>query len=132
MASTHPADFRMDLRRVLSQYQTDVTADAMQAAREVAYEAVDVIKRAATFGGTGAYLNSLDVRQEMGRTPYTFKFTVCSYMPMLTHLLEHGHAIVKRGFKVGQTQPFPHWSAGQEYIAEKLPQRIAELVERRS
>lgn len=132
MSRSRPADFSMDLRRILNQYQEDVTADAMRAAKEVAEESVQVIKNAATFGGTGAYLSSLDVLQEQGRTPYEFKFIVHSYMPQLTHLLENGHKIVKKGFTVGQTRKFPHWTEGQKYIAEKLPQRIAELVERRS
>ena len=35
-------------------------------------------------------------------------YVVYSDMPGLTHLLEHGHDIIKNGVKVGRTKAQPH------------------------
>lgn len=121
-------DFSARLSEMLQQYSDDISAKAAEAAEQTAKETVRHIKSAAQFGGTGKYVRSLKIKNTAERRHGNFKFTVYSAAPYyrLTHLLENGHAIVKKGIKVGETRSFPHWAAGQDFVVRRFP----ELLER--
>lgn len=120
------------LQEALREYHGTVNADVSKVVKEIADEAVQEIRRAANLGGTGGYLESIHAEKQTDEKSYRTAYVIRADEYRLTHLLENGHDIVKKGIKVGQAQAFPHWAAGRKYIAEKLPQRIAELIERGS
>lgn len=133
--SMSPNDMAQALKQALSQESVRVDAAAKKAIRNTARGASKAIRDHFTFQNHlgGKYAKALTVSTEYEdtfelRQIVNFKK---NKQYLLTHLLEHGHAM-KRG---GRTMPFrakayPHMIYGDQYAEEHLAQNIRKEIEK--
>ncbi len=68
---------------------------------------------------SGKYRKSFYVTKENGRT------IVANRKYQLTHLLEHGHELVKQG---GRARAYPHWATAEKSALEKVDKMLTEVA----
>ena len=111
----------------LETYSSDVSEKMKEAVDEVAKETKAIIKRNTKFQDrSGDYRRSFRLKK-VSETAKSKKVVWRAQPPehALTHLLEHGHKS-KNG---GSVRAYPHIKYGDEYVQEKLPDRIKEKIE---
>lgn len=126
MASKITAEaLEAEVKKILEQYGEEVTANMGDIVTDVTKKGVQALKSesAATFGTSPnrkkKYKNSWKSQMETGRL--SKQGTLYNTEAGLPHLLEHGHAIVAGGRKLGNV-------AGREHIA-KVEDELIRLME---
>lgn len=97
------------------------TEDALLVAiNETAEAAAQVVKSKAQQHGSD-YANDITavparkIQQRKGTA-----FVTAGDHYRVAHLLEHGHAVIRGGRKVGQAKAYPHFEDGERYAEENL------------
>lgn len=116
------------LTDIISEYADDVIKASQEAVETVAQAGVLKLQEAVHTAGIGGtkYVKSFKVKKERGRIGGTA--TLHSSQYQLTHLLEHGHVLVKNGKVIGKTRAFPHWAIAEEYTSTLLEDTIKKAV----
>lgn len=110
-----------------------VTSDTVErAVKETAQETVKEL-RVTSPVGTGDYSRSWKAKRDTtARGKNKYNMIVYSHKPnyRLTHLLEKGHTIVKKGRTVGNAKAIPHIRNAEENAIERLTHKLlAEIKE---
>lgn len=104
------------IHEILDEYETEGNDRFAKGIKSMANKAKQAVRDAAP-KKTGAYAGSLAVKTEFSTR--VIHATVYAKAPhyRLTHLLEHGHALVYFGHPTGRrVQGFEHWGKGQELV----------------
>ena len=109
-----------EIDKILEKYGDDVSENLDAITKEVGKKGVQALKTEskATFDGSGKYASNWTSEVEKNRL-YT-KVTIYNKTPGLPHLLEHGHALVAGGRRVGQVK-------GREHIAPVEQSLVSEF-----
>ena len=116
------------MMKALEDYNGSTIEEVREAVKEVTKEARDIVRQQANSYGWTQYPKSID--QKVQNTSTGAIGVVYAREPdyVRAHLLEHGHAVVRGGKRVGQARPFPHFAKGQEHIERELVQRVKEKM----
>lgn len=78
---------------------------------------------------TGAYAKSWKATKLNGGRHYFGKVVYADGEYRLTHLLEHGHDVVRGGRVVGHVKAYPHIEAAEQQAIDALLEEIQKKVE---
>lgn len=108
MAKVTLENFSKEIEKILAEYGDEVTENIGAITKKVGQKGAQMMRNEskAEFPESQHYANKWTYKTEWSRL-YT-KVTIYSRIPGLPHLLEHGHAIVNGGRKVGQARAFTH------------------------
>jgi len=104
------------INEILDEYEKEGNDRFAKGIQSMANKAKQAVRDAAP-QKTGAYARSLAIKTEISTR--VIHATVYAKAPhfRLTHLLEHGHALVYFGHRTGrQVKGFEHWGKGQELV----------------
>lgn len=141
-----------DIEKELNLFTKEVGEKVSRVAEEVAKEGIEMLKSTGDYKDrTGKYRKSFKYRIE--KTNLGTSVKIYSTQPQLTHLLEHGHAIINtseqkygktwrhaisksgatrhhaRKGGTDRTQAFPHWGPTEEFINKEFEKRIVQVLE---
>lgn len=128
MAGTiNPSDLAGAVNEILSGYAQEITEAVKEEAQDVAKAAVKEIRASARrlfkSHSTSAYASSW--RQKViEENSQGLTVVVYSRKYQLAHLLEHGHAVVRKGAVVGRAPAYPHIAPAEENASAELQRRI--------
>lgn len=114
------------MKEILENYTDEVMHGVNEILEEVGEEAAEELHTAGNFRGT-KYRSDWTSETEKKRTFLSVKVFNKKYY-RLTHLLENGHKIVKKGQKVGETKAFPHIEEVNDKAQEKAVKRIEDFI----
>lgn len=114
------------MKEILENYTDEVMHGVNEILEEVGEEAAEELHTAGNFKGT-KYRRDWTSETEKKRTFLSVKVFNKKYY-RLTHLLENGHKIVKKGQKVGEAKDFPHIEAVNDKAQEKAVKRIEDFI----
>lgn len=103
-----------------------------KAVTETAKETVNELKITSPVGDTGDYAKSWRYkRDDKAKGRKKFNLIVYAKKPdyRITHLLEHGHAIVSGGRKKGEVKAIPHIKHAEEMAKKRLENKIIKGIE---
>lgn len=125
-----PDQLQDALNDILENYSDDLQTNLNAATKQVAEAAAQSLKERARYAGIkgNKYVRSFRAKKldssRLGET-----YVVYSTQYRLTHLLEHGHAIVVHGKRTGKrTRAFHHWSHVEEDAIRQLEQAVIRKV----
>lgn len=123
-------DLQAEIKKLLNDYGDEVTLLMNEELDQLAKEA----KKKITSNSRKAVKGSRYYRGwaiDKTDTAKLFKsYTLFNKnQPSLTHLLEFGHDVVRKGRKVGRAGPHPHIAPVNDWIVSELPKRIKRLIE---
>ena len=122
------------VKKILLEYNIDVTDGMKEAAKEAIDECNSTIKDSITFHQrTGKYAKSFATKVT-DETPTSIETTWYAETPeyRLTHLLEKGHKTnIKTGAygKRARTPAFPHIKAGEKQVKRVFQKKLEEVIE---
>lgn len=108
-----------EVMEILKSFNSSVTTALDEAEQEVAKEAVKKLRKTSP-KRTGKYAKGWTVKKN-GKTYIIYN----KLKPWLTHLLEHGHPVVRGGKVVGQEPAHVHIAPVDEWIRKELPDSLA-------
>ena len=120
----------VEIEKVLDKYTEVTKKNIKEIQRKVASKGASALKNEskAKFNGTGAYAKGWSHTTKKAGKHYDSTIIYNKDIPQLTHLLEHGHALVRGGRRIGQVQGRPHIApVEEEVIRQYLDQVIAKL-----
>lgn len=117
-----------EMMKTLEDFAGATTDTVRESVREVTKEARTIVKQNANSYGWDDYTKSIDQKVENTSTGAVGVVFVRDPDYRRAHLLEHGHAVIRGGKRVGQARPFPHFEQGQEHIEHELIQRVKEKM----
>ena len=131
-----PEEFSDYMNELLDQYGDEVYSITVSTLKDVSDQAVNELKTAGDFENhrkRGGYRSTWTA--ELRKFASRFRVSAVIYNKKnyrLTHLLEHGHAIVKRGEVVGKASAKPHIEDVEEWAIKKFEQELADGLSRLS
>lgn len=119
-----------EILETIKDYNAAVIVDVETVTRQLAHDTADVVESAwrssgAPHAASSDYGREFDVTRrnlKTGRVSYVVHASGEDYR--LSHLLEHGHAIVRGGRTVGEARAFPHFERGQKYAEREFVTRV--------
>ena len=127
MARIRPADLQKELQGILSEYEAEVKETIEETLPKVGKETVKELKETSP-KDRGKYQKTWTSKIEEDRLGKKL-IVYNSENYRLTHLLEHGHALVSGGRKVGETKAIEHIEPAQEKAVEKVIKEIKRRLE---
>lgn len=121
-----PDKFSDTMKNVLKGYGDDVASITFQIVEDTAKDGAKTL-RTGEWGFkrvSGEYQRSF--RVELRKSRLHVNAVIYSAAPhyRLTHLLEHGHDVVRNGKIVGRTKAYPHWSVVEDMAIKELEERL--------
>lgn len=125
MAKTPIEKLDSQIKKILEEYDTEVTDGVEQAAKACAKKGAAAIKALASsmFAGSGAYASGWKVDEKKSRL-YVSETIYNSTKPGLAHLLEHGHAKVDGGRVAGR----PHIAPVEAEITKEFEEKVIDVI----
>ncbi len=118
------SDFK-ELQAALAHLQIEVDEAVQEVTASVAKEGVKKLKkRSRELFGKGNYANGWTFKV----LPGGGKAVIFNKKYQLTHLLEHGHDIVRKGVKVGEAKAKPHIKEVEEFCIEETEKEITKAI----
>ena len=131
-------EFSLAVNEAMKEFQQSVDYDIIYVTQKVANEAAENVKRnikTSGIKGTGKYRRSIAARQ-IKDSPLSKKSVVYAKAPSyrLTHLLEHGHAVIGKGGRTPtkgkkKTDAFPHWKPAEQKAIDDFIKELREAIE---
>ena len=124
MPTIEPAQLSAAVQDLLDEYGDEAIEANNEAIRAVAKDVTRDLKKAGSFGGTGAYRKAL--KAEIKQTRISVSATIGAVAPhyRLTHLLEFGHA-KKNG---GRTTAFNFVKPINDSVEQRYREKLEELL----
>lgn len=116
-------DLANEVNKILSSEVKFMEDKIRKIAKEVSKETVEYLKTIAP-KRKGKYRNSFTVDE----SEYLTVIIHSEKHYRLTHLLEYGHDIIKKGKRVGRTKGIPHWSRAEERSVKEFKRRLVEEI----
>lgn len=117
-----PTDLQKELQELIEEYESEVNKAIEEALPEVGKETVKELKKTSP-EDRGKYKKTWKSKIEEDRLgKKLIVYNSDNYR--LTHLLEHGHAIVSGGRKAGSTEAIEHIGPAQEKAVKKVIEKI--------
>lgn len=128
-------EFSNAVNDILKEYADDVYDDVKDIVDDVTNEALGILKDAAPVGKgkrAGEYKKALK-KKKVSETLTNKTNVLYAEAPhyRLTHLLENGHATVKKHGRYGQisrTKAIRHFGVANDYIESELPSKIEKSI----
>lgn len=111
---------------VLKNFGIDVSNEIQSAADEIGKEAVKKLK-ATSPKNKGTYARGWKYKK-MASKNGNYSSMVYNSSGWLTHLLEHGHPIVRNGVVCGRAKAYPHIEPVESWIQSEFPRRVSEKL----
>ena len=122
-------DIDWAVKQYLREYDGDVMEMTYKTIKEVAQEAVKKLRtQEKTPKRTGKYAKGWTYRMERGRANVGAIVYGKSGTYQLAHLLEHGHAIIRGGRKVGDAEAKEHIYGIDQWAVDEAYDRIVERL----
>lgn len=107
------------LEKIIKEETEEIKTKAIQITREVASETVEELKKISP-KKSGIYASGWTFEKtETGARIYNEE------RGPLTHLLEFGHQIIKKGKSVGRAKKYPHIKPAEKKAVKKILERFA-------
>lgn len=119
----NPDRLGIEVQKILSTFKNGVITAVNEAGDVVATEAVKKLKAASPKGHRGKYKKGW--KKEKTGGSYTI-YNKDEYP--LTHLLEDGHEIIRKGEVVGHSPAIKHIAPVEEYVQNEFPKEIERQV----
>lgn len=130
MAAIKPEDLAKVITEEMQKFAGATDEVVAEAVNKVAKETVAKLKQTSPKGSTGAYAQSWRATTLKGGKHYSGKVIHAGDGEYrLTHLLEHGHAVVRGGRVVGHAPAQPHIEAAEQAAITSLMEEIKKGVE---
>ena len=114
-----------EIQKILDDYGDEVTGKLDEITKRVGQKGTQLLKNeagAAFPDGTGKYAKGWTYQVEKNRLYTTV--TIYNRTPGLPHLLEHGHAVVSGGRKVGEYSGKKHIAPVEEKIIQDYEKEV--------
>lgn len=122
-------DITTAIMKELKQYSDDLNAEIKLDTKQVAQEAVKQLK-ATSPKRTGAYAKSWTQKESVKGQNVSKRVIYNKDHYRLTHLLENGHIIVKKGRAAGRVDGTPHIRPAEELAIKQLEEKIMQSIQR--
>lgn len=123
MAKVTIDNLASEIEKIMESYGDEVSKNMDEIVRKVGQKGAQALRNESksTFG-TNDYPKSWTYKVERNRLYTTV--TIYSRTPGLPHLLEHGHAIVSGGRKVGDARAFEHIEPVEKELIEDYEKEV--------
>ena len=111
---------------ILKEFGINVSNEIQEAVDEVGKEAVKKLK-ASSPKNTGPYARGWKYKK-MASKNGNHESLVYNSSGWLTHLLEHGHPIVRNGVVCGRAKAYPHIEPVESWVQSEFPKRVSEKL----
>lgn len=114
----------IEIGKILEQYGGDVEHNLDEITKKVGQKGRSALRNEskAKFGGTGKYASGWTVTAV--KQPHYTSVVIHNLKPGLPHLLEHGHALVRGGRKVGTVDGREHIAPVEEQLVEQYEREV--------
>lgn len=113
-----------EIEKILTEYGDDVEGNLDVITKKVAQKGRSALRNTSksNFGGTGKYAQGWMVTPV--KYPHYTSVVIHNKLPGLPHLLEHGHALVLGGRKVGEVQGREHIAPVEEELIRQYENEV--------
>ena len=124
MAIVTPDKLGAEVEKILSKYGDEINENIDAIRKKVAQKGAQTLRNEskAKFGGSGDYAKGWTVTEV--KYPNYTSAVIHNKLPGLPHLLEHGHALVRGGRKVGEVQGREHIAPVEEKLNEEFVNQV--------
>ena len=114
-----------EVRKILDQYGDDVEENLDRITKQVAQKGRSALRNESKskFGGTGKYASGWSVTP-VKHQHYTSVVIHNQKVPGLPHLLEHGHALIVGGRRVGKVPGREHIATVEEQLVKEYENEV--------
>ena len=117
--------FSSALDDILNEYKEGVIESADEAVKKAAKEGVNALKansprKAKNGGGYAGGWTSKEEKTRLGSTTIIYN----GKKPGLAHLLEYGHAVIRKDVHVGDADPHPHIEKIEKELVDRFEKQI--------
>ena len=119
-----------EIDKIMTEYGEDIERNIKVVQKKVAQKGATALKNKSkdTFEGTGKYASGWSATVKKAGKHYSSNVIYNRKEPTLTHLLEHGHALVRGGRKYGEVKGREHIAPVEEELVDQyLTQVISQL-----
>ena len=122
----------VEIEKILDNYAEVTQKNIKEIQRKVARKGASALKNKSksTFGGTGDYAKGWSSTTRKAGKHYDSNVIYNKDIPQLTHLLEHGHALVRGGRRIGQVQGRPHIAPVEEEVMKQYLDQVITALSR--
>lgn len=118
-------DLTKEVNRILQEYASDVDKAVLKAEDDVAKEAIKKLKATSPKNDSGNSKHYADQWKIDAKEKKNYSKTVIyNRIGGRTHLLEHGHDVVRNGAVVGHAEGQPHIKPVEEWVQKEMVERI--------
>ena len=118
-----------EIQKILDSYGEDIEKHMREINTKIGRKGATAVKNASLekFNGTGEYAKGWTVTTDK-KPHYVSTVIYNSKKGCLTHLLEHGHALVKGGRKIGDVDGRPHIGPVEEEIIRQYEIEVLSIL----